>query len=288
MPNRFPEKKFSAFVMPDGAVGQPLNAVNSDLNPVSETIEVLIQEGRLFYNGSRSVEATQTIRTGDWGWWYSDDMAAAVEPSSKVMIPEIVAETDEYIVIDKPSGMACQEAKKNSIPHVLAWWQAWSGEPPLHPVHRLDVPASGLVVFAKNPLVAYELGTQFQERTVGRAYRARLSDILSIEVDEEELIDAPLIHRQGKVWVDQAGKKARTRVRVLRRGASFDEVLVHLETGRFHQIRMHMSHIDAPIVGDVRYGGPRAERLYLHAAQLAFTTSSGERVQFESLPSWDL
>ena len=288
MSNRFPDRIFCAFLIPNGADGQPLNTALPEFMPETQPVEKMIAGGHIFYNGMLCNDPAQTVRSGDWGWLYCDSTNEAGSSGPQAMIPQVVTETDDYIVVDKPCGMACQEAKSNRIPHLLAWWHAWDGSAPLYPVHRLDVPASGLVVLAKNQKMAAHLSTQFRERTVGRAYRARLADILEVEVGEELLVDASLTHQQGRVWVDPVGRVARTRVRVFRRGASFDDVLVHLETGRFHQIRVHMAHIDAPIVGDTRYGGPRADRLYLHAAKLEFATRSGARECYESVPSWEL
>ena len=198
--------------------------------------------------------------------------------------PEIVYVDEHLAVIRKPHGFAVQPARQASLPDLVQWCASERDGFEVRVVHRLDARASGLVVMARSSEAAASLSKQFSDRAVRRVYTARLSDHLPVEEGEELTVDAPILRRGERGIVSDLGKIARTNFRVVKRGMNGDLVFATLDTGRFHQIRVHASHSACPIWGDVRYGGPRADRMYLHGATLQFTHPSGEVVAYQ----WEL
>lgn len=188
---------------------------------------------------------------------------------------------DEYLtVVNKPSGLLSVPGKTEelSVESYLSRQQsAVSGPSFLKAVHRLDQDTSGLLVLAKTPEVYKTLQAYFQRRDILKRYEAvccgeRLS------VSHEGIIDLPLLPNpfdRPRQMVDREhGKPALTRY-VIREKRADGSWLVDFypQTGRTHQLRVHAAHPDglnAPIIGDRLYGGPPAERLMLHAAEIAF------------------
>jgi RluA family pseudouridine synthase len=155
----------------------------------------------------------------------------------------------------------------------------------VRPVHRLDRDTSGLLLVAKSAYAHQILDRQIRERIMTREYLA----LVSGEVEAEEgWVDAPIGRHPNDPslrTVKPGGEPARTHFRMVERYASATLVELELETGRTHQIRVHMSHLGHPLLGDLRYGGPAVaglKRQALHAGRLAFIhPTSGERVQLE-------
>ncbi len=201
---------------------------------------------------------------------------------------EIVYEDADLWVVNKPSGMLSVPGKTNRE-SVISLLQARckEGETPFV-VHRLDMDTSGLMLVAKHKTVHYHLQKQFRNREIQKTYVAVL-DGDSLPIGEEGRIELPLapdlMHRPYQK-VDKAhGKLAITLYRVE------DEHVVELHplTGRTHQLRVHCAHaegLNRPIKGDNLYGR-RADRLYLHAAHIAFThPKTEEEMVFERKPGW--
>jgi 23S rRNA pseudouridine1911/1915/1917 synthase len=168
-------------------------------------------------------------------------------------------------------------------------------------VHRLDKETSGLLVVAKNEAAMQDLVRQLQARTVSRTYLA----IVRGAVPAEGLVDSPIGRhpsQRTRMAVVPGGKPAVTRFRVRERFRAHALVECELETGRTHQIRVHLSGIGHPICGDTVYGGvrrlmpahlrvvQRLERPFLHARRLAFTHPGepGRRLEFTAPLPGDL
>jgi RluA family pseudouridine synthase len=199
--------------------------------------------------------------------------------------PRLVQERDDWIVVDKPRGVAVQPGRKPDLPHLLAWWQLRHLRQPLWVIHRLDVPVSGLVLLARQACSAARLSAALREQRIERRYRARVAGSMGLAPGTTIEINAPLRKQGGCARVDPAGQPASTRVTVLSCTPAGDELEVQLATGRFHQIRAHLAHHGLPIVGDRRYGGAAAQRLYLHAATLAFH-DCGQHHSYHSPAPW--
>ena len=151
-------------------------------------------------------------------------------------------------------------------------------------VHRLDKDTTGLMVVAKGRQAYYGLFEQLSERTVSREYEA----IVYGEVPPEGRIDAPIgRHRtqRTKMAITSRGREAITHYQLRERLGKYSHVSVRLETGRTHQIRVHMQHIGFPLVGDPVYGrktGPEFQRQALHARRLSFTHPvTGKQLRFQ-------
>ncbi len=223
---------------------------------------------------------------------------AAPEADSAVVVPVVYAD-DDVIVVDKPVGLVVHPGSGNPtgtlVNGLLARYPelATVGDP-ARPgiVHRLDAGTSGLLVVARSDRAYDALVAALSARTVTREY---LALVWGVPESTAGLIDAPLGRSQReptKMAVTVGGREARTRYRVT---AAFSEPVpvaelrCSLETGRTHQIRVHLAAIDHPVVGDLSYGGPRSgltvvvNRPMLHAARLAFVhPGTGEQMSFDS------
>jgi 23S rRNA pseudouridine1911/1915/1917 synthase len=202
---------------------------------------------------------------------------------------------DEVIVVVKPAGLVVHPGAGHAEGTLVNGLLARYGDiaevgDPMRPgiVHRLDRDTSGLLVVARSARAYDDLVAQLAARTVERRYRALVWGTLA---SPRGLIDAPIGRseaRRTRMAVREAGKPARTEYEVR---ATFErpvcsELECRLETGRTHQIRVHLAAIGHPVVGDATYGGARDQlpltRPFLHAASLAFDhPGTGERLRFE-------
>jgi 23S rRNA pseudouridine1911/1915/1917 synthase len=215
---------------------------------------------------------------------------------------DIVYEDADVLVIDKAAGMVVHPGAGhasgtmvNALLHHVDDLSGVGGE--LRPgiVHRLDRGTSGLMVVAKNDAAHYELTRQFQDREVEKEYIALVWGV----VQAGRRIDAPIGRdpkdRQKMSTRARRARNAVTRVTRAEHLKGVSLLRVAIATGRTHQIRVHLSTIGHPIVGDPTYGGvhrhvagdlqpvQRLERPFLHSARLAFThPTEGRRLEFES------
>jgi 23S rRNA pseudouridine1911/1915/1917 synthase len=215
----------------------------------------------------------------------------------------VVHVDDHVIVVDKPAGLVVHPGAGNPdgtlVNGLLARFPeiAAVGEP-VRPgiVHRLDAGSSGLLVVARTPAAAESLIDQFATHAATRAY---LALVWGHPAAPHGVIDAPIGRSRRdplRMAVVADGRWARTEYRVLARYDQPAELALlecRLETGRTHQIRVHLSSINHPLVGDPTYGQRRprlqVERPFLHAAELAFDhPATGERVTFRSELAADL
>jgi 23S rRNA pseudouridine1911/1915/1917 synthase len=186
---------------------------------------------------------------------------------------EIVYEDLDLIVIEKPSGVITYPVDrhtKNSAIQLIrrVWRKKGRGDSHLYLVHRIDQETSGLLVFAKTTLARKSLQDQFSRHMVLREYLAVTNGIpKEIKGEIRTFLGRNF---RGKRSVAFAGKQAVTTYLVLRQNRATNRSLVRcrLQTGRTHQIRIHLEHLGAPVLGDAVYGKSRSERLALHAATL--------------------
>lgn len=188
---------------------------------------------------------------------------------------EIVYEDTDVVVIEKAAGVITyplEEREKDSAIQLIRQFWKFQGKSNQHLylIHRLDKETSGLLVFAKTTRARESLLRQFEEHSVIREYIAVTEGIPRRKKGE---IKTLLGHdRRGRRAVSHRGKLAITRYEVLQEDRVHDRALVscRLETGRTHQIRIHLAHINAPVLGDGVYGRERSGRLALHALALGF------------------
>lgn len=211
---------------------------------------------------------------------------------------------DEVIVVDKPPGLVVHPGAGNAAGTLvqvlcrrfpdLAALEGPGGEGRPGIVHRLDKGTSGLLVVARTERARESLVGQFASRTVSRRYQALVRGVVDSDAG---MIDAPLGRSPRdptRFSVRAGGREARTRYEVIGRYGGATEcthLALTLETGRTHQIRVHVSAIGHPVVGDARYGGRSGpfksllgpDRVFLHAGSLGFDhPSSGRRMEFSS------
>jgi 23S rRNA pseudouridine1911/1915/1917 synthase len=202
------------------------------------------------------------------------------------------------VVVDKPAGLLSETDRKSGpsleteVPRLLATTGETKTEVRL--VHRLDAGTSGVIILSRTPAVTAALGESFAKARAEKTYLALCVGRLS----RPRTIDAPIGRRQGvKHGVDVHGKPAQTFVEPVVSTEVATLVRARPKTGRTHQIRVHLTHIQHPLWGDRLYGGPgytRDEpvmaiaRPMLHAARLVLPhPKSGERVVFEAPPPAD-
>lgn len=220
-------------------------------------------------------------------------LEAELDPQRLAYAPEdiplaVVFEDAHLLVINKPAGLVVHPGSGNwtgtLLNALLAYSPALAELPRAGIVHRLDKETSGLMVVAKTLMAQTDLVRQLQARTVKRHYAAIVMGHPSARGTVDEPIDRHPVQRI-KMAVVQGGREARTHYRLQERlqGASWLEC--ELETGRTHQIRVHMAHIGHPLVGDPVYGGRKLlpppaglfARQALHAFQLGLIhPQSGE------------
>ena len=179
--------------------------------------------------------------------------------------------------MDKPAGVltiATDREKQNTMYALLFdYVKSQRGPEKLFIVHRLDREASGLLVFAKSETTKFYLQDQFKEHSAGRSYMAVTERrMVKDEFTLKSYLAENAIHRCYSTPDQARGKLAITHVKVLKRSSGRTLVEVRLETGRKHQIRVHLSEQGHPIVGDRDYGSRTnpIQRLALHAVKLAF------------------
>ena len=259
-------------------------------------LQALIDAGHVRIDGGIP-KASRRLAGGEQVWL---EIPAA---PPETLTPEPIAltvlyEDDDVLVVDKPVGMVVHPGAGHPTgtlaAAVLAHAPGTAGVGgPLRPgiVHRLDKDTSGLLVMAKTARAYDSLTAQLAARTVTRRYRAVVHGRVKAA---DGVVDAPIgRHPRDRVRmaVVPRGKRAVTRYRVLERFSHFSDLDVRLETGRTHQIRVHMASLGHPVAGDPLYGGRAAraplpaslEGLALHAAELAFVHPVTEsRLQFAS------
>ncbi|MCS4533638.1 23S rRNA pseudouridine(1911/1915/1917) synthase RluD [Neisseria montereyensis] len=234
-------------------------------------------------------------------------LAVTVRPSEEnlaftpeAMDLDIVYEDDTVIVLNKPAGLVVHPAAGNWTGTLLNGLLAHAPElsqiPRAGIVHRLDKDTSGLMVVAKTLPAQNSLVQQLQERTVKRIYRAVADGIVPFDGKIETLIGRDPHNRLKMAVVKFGGKPAITHVKVLERYAAHSYIECTLETGRTHQIRVHMREANHPLAGDPVYGNPRhpcadnikeavrnLNRQALHAYRLSFIHPvTQETVSFEA------
>ena len=269
-------------------------------------VKALILAGRLSAGGATIADPSYRVKRGQ-RFELSVPEAAPAAPRAQAIELAVVYEDADIIVLDKPAGMVVHPAPGNPdrtlvnalIAHCGASLSGIGGV--LRPgiVHRLDKDTSGLLVAAKNDAAHAALSAQFATRTLVRGYRAV---VIGTPVPASGEIAGNIgrspANRKKMAVLRRGGRPALTRYRVLRPLGGVASLLeCRLETGRTHQIRVHLAHIGHAVIGDPLYGGRRGagvpERLKgalagfhrqaLHAFVLELRhPTSGERHRFES------
>lgn len=280
--------------------GQRLDAFLASQMPdkTRSAVQKLIEQGQVLVGGAiaaknRKLKAGETVEIT-----VPDPETLDVEPQE---IPlDIVYEDSDLLVVNKPKGMVVHPAAGNpdgTLVNALLWHcgESLSGiNGVLRPgiVHRIDKDTSGLLMVAKNDRAHQSLAAQIAEHSFTRVYNAVVYGGFR---EEEGTVSAPIARHptdRKKMAVVAGGREAVTHFRVLERFSGFTLVECRLETGRTHQIRVHMAHIGHPVAGDPVYGPKKCITELggqcLHARKLGFVhPSTGEYMEFDSgLPAY--
>jgi len=289
--------------VPEGLAGERVDAAIAKLLGVSRSFAADIALGGGVLLDGRELGKSDRLQAGGWlevSW--EERRGPEVVP---VDLPElgIVHDDDDIVVVDKPAGVAAHPSIGWSGPTVIgglagAGYRISTSGPPERRgiVHRLDAGTSGLMVVAKSELAYTALKRAFKEREVEKIYHTVVQghpDPLS------GTIEGPIGRHPGSEWkfaVTRDGKPSVTRYRTLEAFPHASLLEVELETGRTHQIRVHMAARRHPCVGDAMYGADPTlsarlglTRQWLHAMRLAFRhPATGQRVEFASTYPRDL
>ena len=202
----------------------------------------------------------------------------------------VVFEDDSLIVVDKPAGLLTMGTESERTKTVYAILRAYAnskrpGEK-IFIVHRLDREASGLLVFAKTSAAKEHLQNQFRDHSAGRIYTAVAEgNVQPNKFTIRSLLAENTAFRVYSTKNARSGKPAITHVCVLKRGAKSSLLEIRLETGRKHQIRVHLAERGNPIAGDKVYGARSGKfgRLALHGTKLEFRhPRNGSRMSLDS------
>lgn len=280
------------------------NRIDKHISTVCEElsrsyVQRLIEQGKVLCNGKK-VRTCIPVKEGD-------EITVMVPPPQELeVLPEqipldVIYEDDQLIVINKPKGMVVHPAAGNEtgtlvnavLYHAKGNLSGINGVIRPGIVHRLDKDTSGLIVVAKTNEAHLSLAEQIKNKTCKRVYVCLVRGNVR---EEEGRVDAPIGRNPSdrkKMCVTQKNSRsAVTHYRVLERFGEYTFLECRLETGRTHQIRVHMQHIGHPVVGDEVYGGGKnpfgLHSQALHAVQIGFIHPvSGEQLCFSCpLPAY--
>jgi 23S rRNA pseudouridine1911/1915/1917 synthase len=277
-----------------------LDAYASSLNSIESRsmAQKLIKSEKILVNGNPSKEAYK-VKAGD-------EIAVMIDPPKESHIVaediplDIVYEDGDILVVNKEKGMVVHPGSGNYegtlvnaiMSHCKDSLSGIGGE--LRPgiVHRIDKDTSGLLVVAKNDKAHINLSEQIKNHTVTKIYTCLVKGNVP---EDKATIDMPIARSQNdrkKMDVNKDGKDAVTHITVLKRYGNYTLLSVKIDTGRTHQIRVHLSHIGYPIVGDEVYSKGKNEfdvhGQMLHSTELSFVhPTTNKEMHFEApLPEY--
>jgi 23S rRNA pseudouridine1911/1915/1917 synthase len=284
--------------VPDGLAGERLDRAIALLADISRSsAATLVAGGGVEVNDAVITQRSHRLATGDELRFDTPaSLDAGVEADPEIVV-DVVHQDDEVLVVDKPAGLVVHPGSGHGtgtlVHGLLARYPelrdvGQDDRPGI--VHRLDAGTSGLLMVARTPDAYESLVEQLAERQVHRVY----DTLVWGRVDAEEgVVDAPIGRSSRdptRMAVRAGGREARTRYRVTSRWSSprdLTRLTCRLETGRTHQIRVHLTAIGHPVVGDDRYRGSRSgielARPFLHATSIGFVhPTTGEALRFDS------
>ena len=295
-------------IVPADLAGRRLDQAAALLLPEfsRSRLKTWIDAGRLTIAG-HSARARMLLKGGE-ELELKTELEPAVEVAAEPIPLTVVHEDGALLVLDKPVGLVVHPGAgnrsgtlQNALLHA---YPELAVLPRAGLVHRLDKDTSGLLLVARTPASQKTLAAALERREIRRTYQAICQGVLTGGGN----VDAPIgrhPRERTRMAVVEGGREARTRYRVLERFRAHTHCEVEIETGRTHQIRVHMAHVRAPLVGDPVYGGrprlpPRPtdelraalqnfRRQALHATRLELEhPDSGAELRFESALAPDM
>lgn len=288
------------FIVKDDEVGKRIDSYLSNKdNEISRVaVQRLIKNDKILVNG-KSTKASYKVQEND-NIKVEEEKPKEISLKPQDIPVEIIYEDKDIIVVNKPKGMVVHPANGNPdgtlvnaiMAHCEDSLSGIGGEIRPGIVHRIDKDTSGLLVIAKNDKAHINLSEQIKNRQVNKIYVALVKGIIS---ENEATINMPIGRSKKdrkKMAVDKNGKEAVTHFKVIKRYNKYTYIKVKIDTGRTHQIRVHMSNIGYPIVGDIVYSNGKndfgIEGQMLHAKELEFKHPiTGKLMHFEApLPKY--
>lgn len=263
-------------------------------------IQKLFEKDKIKVNGMFCSSKKYKVKQGDYIELTIPEPEVLTVEAEDIPL-DIVYEDEDVLVVNKPKGMVVHPAVGNYNGTLVNAIMFHCGERlssingVIRPgiVHRIDKDTSGLLMIAKNDMAHESLSRQLAEHSITRRYQALVYHNFK---EEEGTVNAPIgrdpKNRLRQAVTDQNSKHAVTHYKVLERFGAYTLIEARLETGRTHQIRVHMSHIKHPLVGDLVYGPKKhtlkVEGQMLHAKVLGFIhPRTGEYLEFNSeLPEY--
>ena len=255
-----------------------ISSANTDITRTSA--QRLIEDGNILVNG-KNVKVSYKIQEND-KISVKIPKPKQIELKAQDIPIEIIYEDSDIIVVNKPKGMVVHPANGNPdgtlVNAIMAICKdslsGIGGEIRPGIVHRIDKDTSGLLIVAKNDNSHVKMSEQIKNHEVKKTYIALVRGVFK---ENEATIDMPIgrsTSDRKKMAVNKNGKNAITHIKVLKRFDKYTLLQVNIETGRTHQIRVHLSHIGYPIVGDYTYSNGKNEfdviGQCLHAQKLEF------------------
>lgn len=262
--------------------GKRLDAyVSSQIEEITRTsAQRLIEQGNILVNGKKQ-KVSYKVSVGDV-ITIEEEQPQEIELKAQDIPIEIIYEDNDIIVVNKPKGMVVHPANGNPdgtlVNAIMAICKdslsGIGGEIRPGIVHRLDKDTSGLLIVAKNDKAHVNMSEQIKNHEVKKTYIALVRGNVK---ENEATIDMPIGRSntdRKKMAVNKNGRNAVTHIKVLKRYEKYTLLEVNIETGRTHQIRVHLSHIGYPIIGDYTYSNGKNEfgvvGQCLHAKELEF------------------
>ena len=286
-------EQINEFTVPEDLDDERLDAVVASLSEGQSRsyLKNLIKDGSVLLNGKTAKPSTKVRENDKISLVLPEKIIPDILPES---IPlDILYEDDDILVVNKPKGMVVHPAPAHysgTLVNAVLYHcgDSLSGiNGVMRPgiVHRIDRDTTGSVIICKNDAAHNSIAAQLQEHSIVRRYFAILYDNIA---EDEFTVDAPLgrdPRDRKRMAVRSDGKRAVTHCRVLKRFGKYTYVECRLETGRTHQIRVHMAHVHHPLLGDEVYAGRRkspfeTQGQCLHAGILGFIhPKTGEYIE---------
>jgi len=272
-----------------GHAGQRIDRFISERGGISRgAARRALEAGGVFLEGRRCKVASRGVHPGQRIEVNLEEGGRAAGPAEPLDRGRLLLADADLVAVDKPAGVPAQPTlttDRGALPELVADLVG----SPVRLVHRLDRETSGVTVLARTRTAARALSEAFR---VGAPEKTYLALTARVPSPPEGRIDAPLAKdpsRPGLRRVAAGGDPAATRYRTLAHGPEGALVEARPETGRTHQIRVHLAHLGAPLLGDARYGGPRrlgelaVPRVMLHARRLELPHPvTGAALSFEA------
>ncbi|EUJ58842.1 RluA family pseudouridine synthase [Listeria fleischmannii] len=272
--------------------GTRLDKALSELTDLSRSlIQSMLKSGDILVN-NESVKANYKVQTGDTITYQIREVTELVAEAEDIPL-DIYYEDKDVLVVNKPQGMVVHPAAGHMsgtlVNALLYHCQDLSGiNGVIRPgiVHRIDKDTSGLLMVAKNDAAHVSLSSQLKDKTSDRIYLALVHGDIK---HQKGTIEAPIGRAKEdrkKMAVVADGKEARTHFEVVERFGDYTLIKCQLDTGRTHQIRVHLKYIGHPLAADPKYGPKNTlngHGQFLHASELGFEhPTTGERLHFEA------